>query len=130
MSIQDRALCWDNETQDHRLRRTLPAGRETCAALRKAQANADGWKAEGRRDAAAGRRVRLTRAVNGLTELLEATRRIVDQSRQRRAGTTPDSATRRVNLHAPDVRPIRQGRPGKPVEFGHEAQVCDNQDGS
>jgi IS5 family transposase len=108
-----------------------PFLRDSKRAPRKAQANADGWKAEGRRDAAAGcRRVRLARAVNGLTELLEGTRQIVDQSRQRRAGTTPDGATRRVNLHDPDVRPIRNGRLGKPVEFGHEAQVCDNQDGS
>lgn len=99
-------------------------------ALRKAQADADGRKAEGRSDPAAGRRRgRLARAVNDLTELLDATRRIIDQSRQRLAGTTPDGATRRVSLHDPDARPIRKGRLGKPVEFGHKAQVCDNQDG-
>jgi IS5 family transposase len=63
-----------------------------------------------------------------MTKPLEATRRIVDQSRQRLAGTTPDGATRRVSLHDPDARPIRKGRLGKPVEFGHKAQVCDNQD--
>ena len=104
--------------------------RNAKRALRKAQADADQRKAEGRRDPAAGRRRgRLARAVNDLTELLEATRRIVDQSRQRLAGTTPDGATRRVSLHDPDARPIRKGRLGKPVEFGHKAQVCDNQDG-
>src|SRR5215204_3645021 len=64
-----------------------------------------------------------------LAELVEATRRIVEQTRQRLAGTTPDGATRRVSLHDPDARPIRKGRLGKPVEFGHNAQVCDNEDG-
>jgi hypothetical protein len=89
-----------------------------------------GRRGEGRSDPAAGRRRgRLARAVNDLTELLEATRRILDQSRQRLAGTTPGGATRRVSLHDPDARPIRKGRLGKPVEFGHKAQVCDNQDG-
>src|SRR5829696_3194776 len=64
-----------------------------------------------------------------LADLVEATRRIVEQTRQRLAGTTPDGATRRVSLHDPDARPIRKGRLGKPVEFGHNAQVCDNEDG-
>ena len=45
------------------------------------------------------------------------------------AGTTPDGATRRVSLHDPDARPIAKGRLGKPVEFGYEAQVVDNDDG-
>jgi transposase, IS5 family len=95
-------------------------------ALQKARPDA----AAGRGDAAAGRRRgRLVRAVNDLTELLDATRRIIDQTRQRMAGTTPDGATRRVSLHDPDARPIAKGRLGKPVEFGHKAQVCDNEDG-
>ena len=63
------------------------------------------------------------------TELLEATRQIAAQTRQRLAGVTPDGATRRVSLHDPDARPIAKGRLGKPVEFGHKAQVCDNDDG-
>ncbi len=42
---------------------------------------------------------------------------------------TPDGATRRVSLHDPDARPIAKGRLGKPVEFGHKAQVVDNEDG-
>jgi IS5 family transposase len=104
--------------------------RNAKRALRKSQVDADRRKLEGCGDPAAGRRRgRLARAVNDLTGLLEATRRIVDQSRQRLAGTTPDGATRRVSLHDPDARPIRKGRLGKPVEFGHKAQVCDNQDG-
>lgn len=51
------------------------------------------------------------------------------QTRQRLAGTTPDGATRRVSLHDPHVRPIAKGRLGKPVEFGHKAQVTHNDDG-
>jgi IS5 family transposase len=99
-------------------------------AVRKAKADAARRKTEGRSDAAAGsRQGRLVRAVNDLTKLLEATRKIAAQTRQRMAGTTPDGATRRVSLHDPDARPIRKGRLGKPVEFGHNAQVCDNVDG-
>jgi IS5 family transposase len=45
------------------------------------------------------------------------------------SGQTPDGATRRVSLHDPDARPIAKGRLGKPVEFGHKAQVVDNVDG-
>ena len=99
-------------------------------AIRAAKKKAAQLKAAGRPDAAAGRRRgRLVRAVNDLTELLEATRRIAAQTRQRLAGTTPDGATRRVSLHDPDARPIAKGRLGKPVEFGAKAQVCDNEDG-
>ncbi|HJW64210.1 MAG TPA: transposase, partial [Actinomycetes bacterium] len=99
-------------------------------ALRAARKKAADLAAAGGRDAAAGRRRgRLARAVNDLTELLAATRRIAAQTRQRLAGVTPDGATRRVSLHDPDARPIAKGRVGKPVEFGHKAQVCDNDDG-
>ena len=99
-------------------------------ALRRAQLRAERLAAVGVRDAAAGRRRgRLRRAVNDLVELLDATRRIAAQTRQRVAGTTPDGATRRVSLHDPDARPIAKGRLGKPVEFGYKAQVVDNDDG-
>jgi transposase, IS5 family len=99
-------------------------------AVRKSRADAARRKAEGRPDAAAGRRRgRLVRAVDDLAKLLDATRRIAAQTRQRMAGTIPDGATRRVSLHDPDARPIAKGRLGKPVEFGHKAQVCDNADG-
>ena len=81
-------------------------------------------------DAAAGRRRgRLARAVNDLTELLDATRQIVAQTRYRVAGHTPDGATRRVSLHDGDARPIAKGRLGRPVEFGHKPQVVDSIDG-
>src|SRR5829696_2494760 len=99
-------------------------------ALRRAQAKAEQLAAAGARDTAAGRRRgRLRRAVNDLTKLLEVTRRIAAQTRQRVAGTVPDGATRRVSLHDGDARPIAKGRLGKPVEFGYKAQVVDNDDG-
>jgi transposase, IS5 family len=99
-------------------------------ALRRARTKAKDMHANGERDAAAGRRRgRLARAVDDLTDLLEATRQIAAQTRQRLAGVTPSGATRRVSLHDPDARPIAKGRLGKPVEFGHKAQLADNEDG-
>jgi transposase, IS5 family len=99
-------------------------------ALRRARAKARQCKAIGQCDAAAGRRQgRLARAVNDLSELLVATRKIALQTRQRLAGQTPDGATRLVSLHDPHARPIAKGRLGKPVEFGYKAQVADNDDG-
>src|SRR5688572_16822481 len=99
-------------------------------ALRRATAKAAELAAAGVHDATAGRRRgRLCRAVNDLTDLLTATRRIAAQTRQRLSGTTPDGATRRVSLHDADARPIAKGRLGKPVEFGYKAQVVDNVDG-
>jgi len=91
-------------------------------ALRMAQGKAEQLAARGERDAAAGRRRgRLRRAVNDLAELLDVTRRIAAQTRQRLAGTTPAGATRRVSLHEPDARPIAKGQLGKPVQFGYKA---------
>jgi len=99
-------------------------------ALRRAQAKAEALAAAGVHDAPAGRRRgRLRRAVNDLTALLEATRQVAAQTRQRVAGITPAGATRRVSLHERDARPIAKGRLGKPVEFGYKAQVVDNDDG-
>jgi IS5 family transposase len=81
-------------------------------------------------DPVAGRRRgRLARAVNELTGLLEATRQIVAQTRQRVAGITPDGVSRRVSLHDGDARPIAKGRLGRPVEFGHKAHMVDIDDG-
>jgi IS5 family transposase len=87
-------------------------------------------RSAGGRDPVGGRRrARLARAVDDLTELIAATRQVAAQTRQRLAGVTPDGATRRVSLHDPDARPIAKGWLGKPVEFGHKAQVVDNEDG-
>jgi len=99
-------------------------------ALARAQAKAQALAAAGGKDAAAGRRRgRLRRAVNDLTRLLAAARQVAAQTRQRLAGITPAGATRRVSLHDGDARPIAKGRLGKPVEFGYQAQVVDNDDG-
>ena len=96
-------------------------------ALRRAQAKAAQLAEAGVRDAAAGRRRgRLARAVGDLSNLLEATTRIIGQTRQRIAGTTPDGATRVVSQHDRDARPIAKGRLGKPVEFGYKGQIVDN----
>src|SRR5258708_7122541 len=69
------------------------------------------------------------RGVSDLTRLLEVTRKVAAQARQRLAGDMPDGASRRVSLHDGDARPIAKGRLGKPVEFGYKAQVTDNDDG-
>ena len=99
-------------------------------AVRRATAKAAELRARGERDATAGRRRgRLVRAVNDLQKLLAATRQIAAQTRQRVSGQIPDGATRRISLHDGDARPIAKGRLGKPVEFGHKAQVSDNDDG-
>jgi IS5 family transposase len=99
-------------------------------ALHRAEAKAAQLVATGITDAVAGRRRgRLRRAVNDLTELLAATRRIAAQTRQRLSGVTPDGATRQVSLHDRDARPIAKGRLGRPVEFGYKGQVVDNDDG-
>ena len=99
-------------------------------ALRRAHPKANNLTVCGGHDPVAGRRRgRLARAVNDLAELLAATRQIASQTRQRMAGVTPEGATRRVSLHDPDARPIAKGRLGKPVEFGHKAQLVDNDDG-
>jgi transposase, IS5 family len=99
-------------------------------AVRRAMAKAAELRARGERDAAAGRRRgRLVRAVNDLQKLVAATGQIAAQTRQRVCGQIPDGATRRVSLHDGDARPIAKGRLGKPVEFGHKAQVTDNDDG-
>jgi transposase, IS5 family len=67
--------------------------------------------------------------VKSLETTAERTTRIVDQTRSRLAGNTPEGSTRLVSLHDPDARPIVKGRLGKPVEFGFKAQLVDNQDG-
>jgi IS5 family transposase len=59
-------------------------------AVRRANAKAAALRARGEHDAAAGRhRGWLARAVNDLANLLDATRQIVAQTRQRVAGITP-----------------------------------------
>lgn len=72
---------------------------------------------------------RLRRKLDDLAVLLERTRRIIDQTRERMAGQKPDGASRIVSLHDGDARPISKGRLDKKVEFGYKCQVVDNRDG-
>jgi transposase, IS5 family len=72
---------------------------------------------------------KLTRLAEDLETTVGRTGQVIDQTRTRLAGATPDGATRLVSLHDPDARPIVKGRLGKPVEFGYKAQVTDNPDG-
>jgi transposase, IS5 family len=74
-------------------------------------------------------RGRLRRALDELAVTIARAATIVAQTRSRLAGQLPDSATRLVSLHDCDARPIRKGRPDRPVEFGYKAQVIDNDDG-
>jgi IS5 family transposase len=56
--------------------------------------------------------------VERLEETTTLTRRLLDQTRRRLAGdrVIPD---RLVSLSDPDARPIRNGKPGRPTEFGY-----------
>ncbi len=120
----------NGELADLAERAALADAGRLLANARRSLARADRLAAAGGTDAAAGRRRgRLRRAVDDLTRLLEATRQVAAQTRQRLAGITPAGATRRVSLHDSDARPIAKGRLGKPVEFGYKAQVVDNDDG-
>ena len=88
-------------------------------AADRARAKATALARIGIRDAVAGRRRgRLVRAVNDLQNLVEATERIIEQTRTRLTGRTPNGATRVVSLHDTQARPIAKGRLGRPVEFG------------
>jgi IS5 family transposase len=131
----------DAQAAVHRLNGELADLAETAAndaarllanakrALRRARGRAERLAAGGGDAAAGRRRGRLARATDDLTDLLAATRQIAAQTRQRMSGMTPNGGTRRVSLHDPDARPIAKGRLGKPVEFGHKAQLVDNVDG-
>jgi IS5 family transposase len=65
---------------------------------------------------------RLGRLVGRLDETTAATRRLLEQARQRLSGNRviPD---RLVSLADPDARPIRKGKPQRPTEFGYTVLV-------
>ena len=98
------------ETAVRDAQRLLTNGRR---AIRRAEARAAELRARVEHDAMAGRRRgRLVRAVNDLAELLlDATRQIVAQTRQRLAGTTPDGAHPAGQLARRRCPPDRQGPP-------------------
>jgi IS5 family transposase len=65
---------------------------------------------------------RLGRLVGRLDETTAATRRLLEQARQRLSGNRviPD---RLVSLADPDAHPIRKGKPQRPTEFGYTVLV-------
>jgi hypothetical protein len=67
--------------------------------------------------------------VGELHTTIQRARRLLDQARVCLTDGMPDGASRLVKLHDADARPIRNGRIGRPVEFGYKAQVADNPDG-
>ena len=67
---------------------------------------------------------RLRRLVGRLDETTAATRRLLEQTRQRLSGNRviPD---RVVSLADPDARPIRKGKPQRPTEFGYTVLLAE-----
>src|SRR3989440_578939 len=72
---------------------------------------------------------RLRRAVHELATLVERTRFVVTQARRRLAAQPVAAGSKLVSLHDTDARVIAKGRLGRPVEFGYQAQIVDNDDG-
>jgi IS5 family transposase len=92
---------------------------EVAALARRALGQAE--RVAGRARRAAGQRPRdgrLRRLADRLEQTTTATRRLLEQTRQRLRGqrVIPD---RLVALSDPDARPIRKGKPGRPTEFGY-----------
>jgi transposase, IS5 family len=67
---------------------------------------------------------RLRRLLDRLEQTTTATRRLLDQTRQRLGGdrVIPD---RLVSLADPDARPIRKGKPGRATEFGYTVLLAE-----
>jgi len=66
--------------------------------------------------------------VEQLERELAVAEQVLAQTDLRLAGqrTIPD---RRISLVDPDARPVRQGNPGRPTEFGYKAVVADTAEG-
>jgi transposase, IS5 family len=71
---------------------------------------------------------RLRRLVGRLEETTIATRRLLEQTRQRLAGQRV-IGDRLVSLADPDARPIRKGKPGRPTEFGYTVLLGEEERG-
>jgi IS5 family transposase len=71
---------------------------------------------------------RLAHLIGELTETVAGTRRLLEQTALRLAGTRtiPD---RLVSLADPDARPIRKGKPQHPTQFGYTALVAEAENG-
>jgi transposase, IS5 family len=102
---------------------------EVTVIARRALGQAE--RVAGRARRAAGRRLgdgRLRRLVDRLEQTTTATRRLLEQTRQRLRGdrVIPD---RLVSLGDPDARPIRKGKPGKATEFGYTVLLGEEERG-
>jgi transposase, IS5 family len=71
---------------------------------------------------------RLRRLVDRLEQTTTATRRLLDQTRQRLGGQRVIS-DRLVSLADPDARPIRKGKPGRATEFGYTVLLAEDERG-
>jgi transposase, IS5 family len=101
-------------------------------SLRRARANATQLKAEGKHDAVAGRRRgRLARAVNDLSELVEATRQIAAQTRQRLRGQIPTAPPDGSACTTPTPARSPRAGSGSPRNSAtrHKAQIVECDDG-
>jgi IS5 family transposase len=71
---------------------------------------------------------RLRRLVGRLDETASLTRRLLDQARQRLAGSRV-IGDRLVALSDPDARPVRKGKPGRATEFGYAVLLAEDERG-
>lgn len=60
-----------------------------------------------------------------LTDIVKATEKIVEQSREVNNGNT-NLKDRLISIHDQDARPIKKGKLGKKVEFGYKLQLSEN----
>jgi IS5 family transposase len=102
---------------------------EVTVIARRALGQAE--RVAGRARRAAGRCLgdgRLRWLVDRLEQTTTATRRLLEQTRQRLRGdrVIPD---RLVSLSDPDARPIRKGKPGRPTEFGYTVLLGEEERG-
>jgi len=63
-----------------------------------------------------------------LTDIVKATEKIVEQSREVNNGNT-SLKDRLISIHDQDARPIKKGKLGKKVEFGYKLQISENGSG-
>lgn len=65
--------------------------------------------------------------INKLTEQIQMTQRIIDQSKQVVSGNRniPD---RVVSIYDPEARPIKKGKPGRSTEFGYKMLIQETED--
>jgi IS5 family transposase len=69
-----------------------------------------------------------TQLTDKLTDIVEATKKIVHQSREVNNGNT-NLKDRLISIHDQDARPIKKGKLGKKVEFGYKLLLAENGSG-